>query len=282
VDVETPPVEVETPPVELATPPVEVDTPPVEVETPLDVLLEPVELLVEETTTLPPLPPPLPPKKPPKNPLEPPPKPPLPPRTTGTWPPPDITAGAAAIGATGMGGTGWPATVTTAGVQDVTVRTVLRFTTRATWRGLAYAFFVCFTIAGRGDSATWTAPPPMIAPPHAHAQSFAMAILTDIIDTLVIAFAERPVLWRAKASIRVRNAKEGLTATMLTLIVRAGSGNSEMRDQRIWLMCRVGTRTVPKVNFAPFVAPAGDFVRPIETFRVGSLLNACVGLCRWL
>lgn len=107
-----------------------------------------------------------------------------------------------------------------------------------------------------------------------------MAILTDIIDTLVIAFAERPVLWRAKASIRVRNAKEGLTATMLTLIVRAGSGNGGMQDQRIWLMFRPGTRAAPKVNFAPSAARAGDFIRPIEMFKLGFLLNACVGLCR--
>jgi hypothetical protein len=37
-------------------------------------------------------------------------------------------------------------------------------------------------MAGRegGFSATWTAPPPMIAPPHAQAHSCAKAILTDI------------------------------------------------------------------------------------------------------
>jgi hypothetical protein len=44
---------------------------------------------------------------------------------------------------------------------------------------LAFAFL---TIAGRagGFSATWTAPPPMIAPPAVQAHSFAKAILTDI------------------------------------------------------------------------------------------------------
>ena len=42
--------------------------------------------------------------------------------------------------------------------------------------------FACLTIAGRGGgfSATWTAPPPMIAPPQVQAQSFARAIRTDI------------------------------------------------------------------------------------------------------
>ena len=33
---------------------------------------------------------------------------------------------------------------------------------------------------GGGFSATWTAPPPMIAPPQVQAQSFAKAIRTDI------------------------------------------------------------------------------------------------------
>jgi hypothetical protein len=46
-------------------------------------------------------------------------------------------------------------------------------------RTLAFAFLM---MAGRdgGFSATWTAPPPMIAPPQVQAQSFAKAIRTDI------------------------------------------------------------------------------------------------------
>jgi hypothetical protein len=42
------------------------------------------------------------------------------------------------------------------------------------------------TTAGRegGFAVTWTAPPPMIAPPHVQAQSFARAILTDITASL--------------------------------------------------------------------------------------------------
>jgi hypothetical protein len=35
-----------------------------------------------------------------------------------------------------------------------------------------------------GFSTAWTAPPPMIAPPHVQAQSFARAILTDITASL--------------------------------------------------------------------------------------------------
>lgn len=44
---------------------------------------------------------------------------------------------------------------------------------------LAFAFL---TIAGRagGFAETWTAPPPMMAPPQVQAQSFAKAIFTDI------------------------------------------------------------------------------------------------------
>jgi hypothetical protein len=48
-----------------------------------------------------------------------------------------------------------------------------------------------FTMAGRGIgfSATWTAPPPMTAPPQVQAQSFARAILTDMIRTLFLVLA---------------------------------------------------------------------------------------------
>jgi hypothetical protein len=77
--------------------------------------------------------------------------------------------------------------VTTCGAQGWV--TVLVTTTRrtrltcATRRGAGLAFteaFADWTTLGRGESATWTAPPPMIAPPAAHAQSFARAIRTDI------------------------------------------------------------------------------------------------------
>ena len=50
----------------------------------------------------------------------------------------------------------------------------------------ATLIFAFLTMAGRagGFSATWTAPPPMIAPPQVQAQSLAKAILTDIRRTL--------------------------------------------------------------------------------------------------
>jgi hypothetical protein len=41
-----------------------------------------------------------------------------------------------------------------------------------------------WTTAGRALSATWTAPPPMIAPPHVQAHNLASAIRTDIGSTL--------------------------------------------------------------------------------------------------
>ncbi|HEX8402755.1 MAG TPA: hypothetical protein VF628_13755 [Allosphingosinicella sp.] len=52
------------------------------------------------------------------------------------------------------------------------------------------------TIAGRtgGFAATWIAPPPMIAPPTVHAQSFAKAILTDIVITLFTATGRKELL----------------------------------------------------------------------------------------
>jgi len=49
--------------------------------------------------------------------------------------------------------------------------------------------FAWLTRVGRGGgfSATWTAPPPMIAPPQVQAQSLARAILTDITSILFLA-----------------------------------------------------------------------------------------------
>ncbi|MFD1107298.1 hypothetical protein [Sphingobium olei] len=41
-----------------------------------------------------------------------------------------------------------------------------------------------WTTAGRALSATWTAPPPMIAPPQVQAHNLASAIRTDIGSTL--------------------------------------------------------------------------------------------------
>jgi hypothetical protein len=56
----------------------------------------------------------------------------------------------------------------------------------AKWRtGSAVAFLIRVGREG-GFAATWTAPPPMIAPPHVHAHSFAKAIFTDISRTLFL------------------------------------------------------------------------------------------------
>lgn len=189
VEDELPPVEVEVEtPLEVETLPLEVETPPVEVETPLDVEVDPPVL---ETVMSVRPPPELPPKKPPAK--KPPEKPPLvPPTTTGMAPPPLL---AIAIGGGGGGANigGMMVRVVTApavaaGAAQVTRRTV-RLTTRRlelarrTVAGLALA---CLTTVGRGGgfSARETAPPPMIAPPQVHAQSFARAILTDITSIL--------------------------------------------------------------------------------------------------
>ncbi len=61
--------------------------------------------------------------------------------------------------------------------------------TRALGRWRTVFAFACLTNAGLGGgfSATWTAPPPMIAPPQVQAQSFARAILTDITSILFLA-----------------------------------------------------------------------------------------------
>ncbi len=67
------------------------------------------------------------------------------------------------------------------GRQDPTL--LVNTTAQRTTFGFAFA---CRTSWGRsgGFSATWTAPPPMTAPPQVQAQSFAKAILTDIERTL--------------------------------------------------------------------------------------------------
>jgi hypothetical protein len=53
--------------------------------------------------------------------------------------------------------------------------------------------FACLMMAGRsgGFAATWTAPPPMTAPPQVQAHNFAKAILTDITLTLFQALVPR-------------------------------------------------------------------------------------------
>lgn len=178
--VEPPLVEVEPPLVLVELPPVEVELPPVEVEPPLVDVEPPV--LVEETTIWPP-PPPLPPKKPPKKP-PPPPQPPLPPATRIGPPLPPDMLGISPIGRSIGIGAPCECTVMTVGAAFVTVLTTLRTFTGLRCTVLATGAiglrFTWLTTAGRDVSASWRAPPPMIAPPHAQAQSFAKAIRTDM------------------------------------------------------------------------------------------------------
>jgi len=175
-------------------PPVEVDDvevmPPVDVDVELppdDVDVDPV--LVEVMTIEPPPPPP-PPKKPPKKPPPKPPNPP-PPMTIGAPPPPpDIGWG----GRGGIYGAGIGTIAISGASQHVffttrrTRLTVRGASARCSTRGLTttrlsrFAFLTCLTycVCLAGVSATWTAPPPISAPPATAADSFASAIRTDI------------------------------------------------------------------------------------------------------
>jgi hypothetical protein len=69
-----------------------------------------------------------------------------------------------------------------------TVRTTLRAFTTLRCTGLAATLmgwrFTWLTTAGRDASASWRAPPPMMAPPQAQAQSLAKAIRTDMFSPL--------------------------------------------------------------------------------------------------
>jgi hypothetical protein len=168
----------------LDTPPVLVDDPPAEVE------VEPLVLEVDDTTIPldPPEPPP--PKKPPAKKPPPIPPPPVPPTSTGPGakPPPCMTgmSGLAKAGGSGTG-SAWLATVTTVGAHTVLVRVTMRFTTRLGAGRAATRFVMTRLVMARfvisrccDDSATCTAPPPMTAPPQAHAHNFANAIFTDM------------------------------------------------------------------------------------------------------
>lgn len=169
----------------LDTPPVLVDDPPAEVE------VDPLVLEVDDTTM--PLDPPdplPPPKKPPAKNPPPIPPPPVPPTRTGPGPkPPPDSCGMSAPTKAGGSGTGsaWLATVTTVGAQTVLVRVTMRLTIRFGAGRAATRFVIARLVIARfvisrlcDDSATWTAPPPMTAPPQAHAHSFANAIFTDM------------------------------------------------------------------------------------------------------
>lgn len=195
VDVEDPPVEVEEPPVDVDEPPVDdppvevddppvedppVEEPPVEVEPPLDEVDPPLD--VEEMTIPPDPPPPPPPKKPP--PEKPPPNPPKPPPITVMPPPPPPPIAGTSAGGSGIGAP-WLVMVTTAGGHTARVCVTTRRTRPPGWLTVRRTTRLVFwTYAWRvfEASATCTAPPPTIAPPHAQAHSLAKAIRTDMIS----------------------------------------------------------------------------------------------------
>lgn len=232
---EKPPVDVEEPPVL-----VELDEPP---EPPLLVEVDP-PLEVEEITTLPPVDPPPPKKPPPKKPPPKPPKPPLPPMMTGPLLPLPV-AGNEPMGGKGTGAP-WLVMVTTAGGQLVRVcvttrriREAGRLTVVCTTRR------TCVTWALRTvwtRSVTCTAPPPIMAPPQAHAHNFAMAIRTDMLSfsRLRVLSGHRQMIGRNATAIATR-AKQSVKfnavnqefvtiAVLLPHCARRGMVNVPCRD----------------------------------------------------
>lgn len=150
--------------------PDELDEPPLDVD---EITIDPLD------------PPPLPPKNPPPPKPPPPPKKPPPPITSGTPPPPPPKP---SLTGTGGKGAALLATVITAGAHaELVVVVMIRRPARVPERTMATRCVVvvirltrCCRAIACGRSATWTAPPPITAPPHAQAHSFAKAIRTDI------------------------------------------------------------------------------------------------------
>jgi len=75
---------------------------------------------------------------------------------------------------------------------------------------------------GAGFAETWTAPPPMMAPPQVQAQSFAKAIFTDIIRTLFLSSAGGRI-WLLQISsgciqLTAQMTKNPLSASPLTIL----------------------------------------------------------------
>ena len=141
----------------------------------------------------------LPPKKPPEKKPPPKPKPPEEPPTTTMPPEPplDATATGGGGGGANMGGMMVRVTVCVGAAQPIrrTVRRTIRPCALQDERRIvvrcqrvpceAEACRSTTVPARAGEpSATWTALPPMIAPPQVQAQSFARAILTDITASL--------------------------------------------------------------------------------------------------
>ena len=102
----------------------------------------------------------------------------------------------------------WPGWRTTQAVRAIRRTFVFTRAARGRWRTADFTL-ACLTIAGRSGavSATWTAPPPMIAPPQVQAQSFARAILTDI-SPPVVSSAVTPGQWTTNPAAASAIAKE--------------------------------------------------------------------------
>lgn len=226
VDVTLPEVLVDTLPdvVEVETLPDVVELVLVTLPDEVDVTVPPVvvpPVVVDVMTTLPP--PPLlpPPKNPPKKP---PPKPPMgpPPITTGPPPPPPEYDGPGPGTYGGGIGTmaiccGWSQQVR---LMILRTRRVVRGSSLRTMRlagrftvltGAAFAIFnLRYSVLADWVSATWTAPPPMIAQPAAQADNFARAIRTDIMRCSLCCAPEarRPLRATLRPSAR-KNAETG-------------------------------------------------------------------------
>lgn len=75
-------------------------------------------------------------------------------------------------------------------VRGVSRRASLRTTCLGAWATFAI-FTLWYSVLADCVSATWTAPPPMIAQPAAQADNFARAIRTDILVALFVSHRKR-------------------------------------------------------------------------------------------
>ena len=119
--------------------------------------------------------------------------------------------------------------VTVAGAAAQVVRRVVRRTTRRSVCVAACGLLVRTTAGRSGELAlTWTAPPPMMAPPAVHAHNFAMAIRTDITDLFPdrLKWVDRKDLLvpSARGGCRERDANTWFKRKQLTLFFPPAAG----------------------------------------------------------
>jgi hypothetical protein len=102
----------------------------------------------------------------------------------------------------------------------VTVRRTTRFAGRTTRR--VTVRFATVRFATTRCAWTWlatsTAPPPMIAPPHAQAQSFAKAIRTDMVSHSLVAGGPHCTVSSLSAAHGREVQNKGLSAIALTTV----------------------------------------------------------------